>query len=1252
MREQLVPVNNANGSKTAVIRPATRVVVHALAAILAAAAVVSAAAAWRLASGPISLSFLTPYVEDALRQSDSPYRVEFSDTILTWAGWERTLDIRLLDVRAVGAEGGIAAAAPEISISLSVPALLRGMVAPTSLEIIEPKVRVVRDAAGRIELGFGEATDGASAPAELLLADLLAPPDRARAMGYIKRVSIIGADLTLIDRRLGVSWRAPHATVSFSRDGTGIAATASLDLEIGGHTAQFDARARYNSADGTITGSISFADVQPEWFARDVPHMELLAAARFPVSGSLDIVLGSDARVSRVAFDLDAGAGTLALGAWFDQSFDIVFAEAKGELVLGSEKLRLDDVFIDLGGPKIAAQGLMEGFDGAPFVAGNVTVTELPIDEIERYWPREFWPEVRKWVAANRSGGIIRKASASVHLRSAGALGPSLPQEAVTASVELVVGGRTARLEASARYTSPDGGMTAQVSFTDLQPEWFARNAPYLAPLGTARFPVSGSLDVVLGADAVVSQVAFDLGAGAGVLALDEWFDNSFDIASAQAKGVLEVGSERLHLDEVFIDFGGPKLSAQGWIEGFNATPFISIGATVTDLPGEQVSRYWPRARWPGVRRWIAANLSDGIVRKARANIHLRPEDQTGAGIPEEAVRVVLNLEGFTVHYLRPLPAVVGVNAVGTITGKSIEMKISSGQLKRLKVKRARWSIDSLTASATSTVDVIAYGPLRDAMEVLAHPRLGYAQKLGIDPARLDGTGEAEIRFEFVLGGGPVTVTAKAILQDVSIPAAFDGYDLSNGALMLALDPAGMDIRGTVRLNGVPGAATWREPFGADPASPRRFTFRGRFSDAQRSLLKMPGNEWVTGPVDVDIEIIDLEQGGRRWRATAGLRDAAVRLPGLRWSKEPATDGIVQIGARTAPGQPLVIDTIEVAAGDLTASGRAQFDPGGGELRFLELNHLEFGETNLKATMVPIAGGGYSVNLTGASFDLRPYIGEDGIGAGGDDEALPPLRLVATLGRVVINDTHALRKVNAVLGMQGGRFEAITAESNLANGSRLALQFGRSDAGRVLHMTAEDAGAVLRTFGIFDNMIGGKLLLTATVDEDGDDDVVTGELRIDNHRLINAPMLAKVLSVASLTGIFDLLKGEGLPFRKLIAPFTKRGEVIDINDARSYGPALGITMEGRINLATDTLEMKGTMVPAYALNSALGFLPVIGNILVGPRGGGVFAATYRMSGPLDDPDIVVNPLAALAPGVLRKLFFFLEERNGGKTRTQ
>ena len=79
-----------------------------------------------------------------------------------------------------------------------------------------------------------------------------------------------------------------------------------------------------------------------------------------------------------------------------------------------------------------------------------------------------------------------------------------------------------------------------------------------------------------------------------------------------------------------------------------------------------------------------------------------------------------------------------------------------------------------------------------------------------------------------------------------------------------------------------------------------------------------------------------------------------------------------------------------------------------------------------------------------------------------------------------------------------------------------------------------------------------------------------------------------------------------------------------------------------VNLDNDTIDVRGTIIPAYVLNSIVGHLPVIGDILTGGDGEGVFAATYRAQGQLKDTTITVNPLTALAPGILRDLFKLFE----------
>ena len=124
--------------------------------------------------------------------------------------------------------------------------------------------------------------------------------------------------------------------------------------------------------------------------------------------------------------------------------------------------------------------------------------------------------------------------------------------------------------------------------------------------------------------------------------------------------------------------------------------------------------------------------------------------------------------------------------------------------------------------------------------------------------------------------------------------------------------------------------------------------------------------------------------------------------------------------------------------------------------------------------------------------------------------------------------------------------------------------------------------------------------------------------------------MARLLQVASLTGIFDALQS-GLEFVAFDGTFAYSNKLLRVERSRAYGSSIGITVEGALDLEEDIAELKGTVVP-HTVNRVLGQIPILGPILTGGENEGVFAASYAVNGPLEDPAIAVNPLSALAPG--------------------
>ena len=175
-------------------------------------------------------------------------------------------------------------------------------------------------------------------------------------------------------------------------------------------------------------------------------------------------------------------------------------------------------------------------------------------------------------------------------------------------------------------------------------------------------------------------------------------------------------------------------------------------------------------------------------------------------------------------------------------------------------------------------------------------------------------------------------------------------------------------------------------------------------------------------------------------------------------------------------------------------------------------------------------------------------------------------------------------------------------------------------------------------------MVGGTLNITGTFDDTLPGRPLTGVMEVKNFRIVKAPIFTRVISIMALTGILEAIEGDGLAFDTLNIPFVSSNGVFTIKEGRASGVSLGFTASGKVYRAAELYDIKGTMVPAYALNSALGSIPVLGQLLTGgEKGSGVFAVNYSVTGPIEEPVVNVNPLSALAPGILRNVFGLFTE---------
>ncbi len=810
----------------------------------------------------------------------------------------------------------------------------------------------------------------------------------------------------------------------------------------------------------------------------------------------------------------------------------------------------------------------------------------------------------------------------------------------VDAALELELGGSVARLSGSGTYRRTDGKTETELHFSGLRPASVAARFPQFAALAPVNLPLAGTLQATFDRDGALLSGGFDVNAGAGEVVAPELWSTPLDVSGAHVRGTLAHGPDRVEIEEGALSLGGgARLGLTGSAMRKNAATEINATVNLVDMPVDAFDRYWPKEVAAGARAWTVANLEHGNLTEGHVTASLKL-GEADKEMTLETMSGGFRMAGTSVHYLRPLPPVAGGVATATFDATSMTITGGGARLGGLSVDETTVKFTHIERRiADASVEVVVRGPLREALELLDHPRFRYMQKLGIDPKGVEGTTATRLVVTFptavALKFSDIGIRAAANLRGVAVHKALLGRDLTDGDLVMKLDRDGMDVSGKARVAGVPSEIVWVENFDPKARIARRYKLTGTVDAQDRARLGVDTAPYATGPMAVDLALAQPSAGPSELQMRLGLDSASLALPELDWSKPAGTPGTATMLATLAGGRLSDIRQVTLEAGTLDAVGRATLGPDGGGIERAEIDRFHVGGTDLRAVVARRKAGGFDITLQGQSLDAAPLI-RRAMNAGADAKTTPPLHITLRLDRLGLPAGRPLAGAVGALNYDGTRWTDARLDGAMPGGHRIALRYDPDGTGQRLTVASDDAGEALRLFGVYDNIQGGKLHLDAR--RGGAVDVPwRGMLRMEDFRLVQAPALARVLTVASLSGIGNLLSGKGISFARLMMPFSFKDGRLEIDKSRAAGSEIGITADGTLDFDHNTAKVNGTIVPAYSINSVLGKIPLLGILLTGEEGSGVFAATYQLDGRLDDPNVKVNPLAALAPGFLRDL---------------
>jgi hypothetical protein len=296
------------------------------------------------------------------------------------------------------------------------------------------------------------------------------------------------------------------------------------------------------------------------------------------------------------------------------------------------------------------------------------------------------------------------------------------------------------------------------------------------------------------------------------------------------------------------------------------------------------------------------------------------------------------------------------------------------------------------------------------------------------------------------------------------------------------------------------------------------------------------------------------------------------------------------------------------------------------------------------------ADGVLDVTVRGAVFDGAPFMDSksddtDATPASDDGDSARPapesVRASVVVDHLKMRGGATLDDARVEMTALRGALITLVAEGHAPQNRSFSLALGPrpTDPQGHIRMRSDDAGFAVRALTGSDNVVGGA----ASADGDwhgGPPTTARFDVRLRNFQVVRLPAMARLLSSAgSLTGLVEMLNGEGIGFSAMDARMVYANNRISFDDGAMRGPSMGLTGSGSYDLRRDNLDINGVVAPSPMLNlSMLGNVPVLGDLLVSRRGEGVFGMTYTIDGHAREPRVGVNPVSALTPGILRRIF--------------
>jgi len=726
--------------------------------------------------------------------------------------------------------------------------------------------------------------------------------------------------------------------------------------------------------------------------------------------------------------------------------------------------------------------------------------------------------------------------------------------------------------------------------------------------------------------------------------------DPPVQIDSLKAALKLDPANNAVTIDSASLRGPAASVDLSAFVQRVGSSPLQRFAIKAVNSDARALLAIWPGFTSPQVHDTLRRQLAAGRLKTLSVDLDLAPDDHArlvkDEGMPDASLSVMIDAD--RVRYLPDpgLPPLVDATVTGRVGGRTVQLAIGKataelGGGRQLQLSEGSFAMPEYHQHrAQARIGFRAQGSMDALAALFAFPALKDFSPGKIDPATIKGTSDLKVGITLPLADDlkpdEVVVTGTGTLANVASDTLLGTEKLEAGAFTVNVDRNGLLLRGDARVGGDKaqvelkqngkgqGEATLQLALDAAARQRRGFGADTGISGTLPVKVTKPLGKTPELPPRVEIDLAKVALDGV--------------LPGL--SKPAGRPGKVSFAYAVDPDGPDLED-FSLEAGSALIKGRIELNKQNGlDAASFSQFRLSPGD-NLK---IDAKRDGNVVKLVvrGAVADLRPFIKDlqsPGSGGKGDKSGGKGADYDVDLDVPILTgfNNEAITSGTLKFAKRGGEIRTANFQGRIGKADVTARQ-GRQGEGGQLVVQSENGGSLLRFLDLYNKAYGGDLMLTL-----GPGENQSGDLLFRNFMVRDEPALRRVVGAQSSAAFAGDNPAEPridvseVAFTKLKAEFTRSASRLDVSDMVIWGQQVGFTLQGHVDYGRDRVDIGGTFVPGYAFNNAFAQVPVVGALLGGgSQYGGLFAVNFRISGAASAPTMSINPLSALAPGILRR----------------